>query len=70
MPFTDWEAAHAAYIEAERKLADAETVFAFTQANEPLELRDEVSRKRAQSDLLLHAAVGMLHSGVAGAGAN
>jgi transposase-like protein len=65
--FRDWEAAHAAYVEAERRLADAETVFAFTRANEPVELRREVARKRAESDRLLQIAMELLHSRMTGA---
>ena len=67
--FKEWEAAHAAYVQLERKLADAETVFAFTHADEPLALRAEVTRRRAESDRLLQIAMGVLHTKVASANA-
>ena len=60
--FKEWEAAHAAYVQLERKLSDAETVFAFTRSDEPLALRAEVSRRRAESDRLLQHAMELLHS--------
>lgn len=64
--FKDWEAVHSAYLESERQLADAETVFSFTRTQEPIELRREVARKRAESDRLLQAAMQLLHSRMSG----
>jgi hypothetical protein len=65
--FGEWQAAHAAYVQLERALADAETVFAFTRSDEPLALRAEVMRRRAESDRLLQHAMELLHSRAAGA---
>ena len=55
--FEDWKAAHDAYIAAERRLADAETVFAFTHGTEPDQLRSEVARRRDEADRLLARAL-------------
>jgi hypothetical protein len=55
--FDDWKTAHDAYIAAERKLADAETVFAFRSGAEPRQLRDEVRARREEADRLLHTAM-------------
>jgi len=55
--FDDWKAAHDAYIAAERKLADAETVYAFSQGQEPDGLRSEVARRRSEADRLLACAL-------------
>lgn len=65
--FREWEAVHSAYVETERKLADAETVFALARGREPVDLRREVARRRAESDRLLQAAMELLHGRVGGA---
>lgn len=55
--FEDWKAAHEAYIAAERRLADAETVYAFNHEREPRRLRDEVAQRRDEADRLLECAM-------------
>jgi len=55
--FEDWKAAHDAYIAAERRLADAETVYAFSGGKEPHGLRAEVAKLRDESDRLLALAL-------------
>jgi hypothetical protein len=55
--FEDWKAADEAYMAAERKLADAETVFACRSGHEPRQLRDEVNQLRCEADRLLEIAM-------------
>lgn len=55
--FDDWKAAHDAYIAAERRLADAQTVFAFTHKGDPEALRAEVDRRREEADRLFRSAM-------------
>ena len=63
--FGEWKAAYAAYVAAERELADAESVFSCTHTGEPVELRLEVTRRRTESENLLKRATDLLHSRVA-----
>jgi len=65
--FEEWKAAHDAYIAAERKLADAETVYAFTQGEAPDQLRSEVAIRRREADRLLARALQELRSHAAAA---
>lgn len=58
--FEDWKAAHDAYMAAERKLADAETVYAFRNGTEPQQLRAEVNARRSEADRLLANAMQVL----------
>jgi hypothetical protein len=55
--FEDWKAAHDAYLAAERRLADAETVFAIKHGQDPQGLRSEVVRRRQEADRLLDSAM-------------